>query len=204
MKALTIKQKNIYNYLIDHIDKEGYPPTVREIGLAFSITAKAAYDHLRALEKKGTIKVEKRRSRAIEIVGSKPHLVRIPLVGRIAAGSPLAAEENIEELLTFPRDMFSEAGPFFALKVQGNSMKDAGVRDNDLAIVKQQSTANNGDIIAALIGDEATLKYFHQKGKSIILSPANEEYSDIKPELKNFSILGKLIGTYSDFSTRNL
>ena len=96
--------------------------------------------------------------------------------------------------------MFEDNGPFFAVRVQGDSMKDTGIWDNDLAIIRQQNCASNGDVIAALIGDEATLKYFSQKGEKVALHPANEDYPVIYPNLSDFSILGKLIGTYSVFS----
>ena len=140
MKDLTGKQQSILEYIESYIAGQGYPPTIREIGEQFSITAKGAYDHLKAIEKKGYIKCEKNRSRAIELLktssGSAPletaGVVNIPLLGRVAAGMPILAEENIEEYLAFPRVMVPENG-VFALRVAGDSMKDAGIYDGVIA-----------------------------------------------------------------------
>ena len=194
MKDLTGKQQNILEYIESYISGQGYPPTIREIGEQFSITAKGAYDHLKAIEKKGYIKCEKNRSRAIELLktssGSVPlvtaGVVNIPLLGRVAAGMPILAEENIEEYLAFPRVMLPEDG-VFALRVAGDSMKDAGIYDGDIAVIQKQETARDGDIVVALIEDEATLKYFHREKKRIRLQPI---YA-VEP-----AILGKLVGIY--------
>lgn len=201
MKDLTGKQQNILEYIESYISGQGYPPTIREIGEQFSITAKGAYDHLKAIEKKGYIKCEKNRSRAIELLktssGSVPlvtaGVVNIPLLGRVAAGMPILAEENIEEYLAFPRVMLPEDG-VFALRVAGDSMKDAGIYDGDIAVIQKQETARDGDIVVALIEDEATLKYFHREKKRIRLQPANKAYKPIYAVEP--AILGKLVGIY--------
>lgn len=201
MKDLTEKQSSILEYIESYISGQGYPPTIREIGEQFSITAKGAYDHLKAIEKKGYIKCEKNRSRAIELLktssGSAPlaaaGVVNIPLLGRVAAGMPIVAEENIEEYLAFPRVMVPENG-VFALRVAGDSMKDAGIFDGDIAVIQKQETARDGEIVVALIEDEATLKYFHREKKRIRLQPANKAYKPIYASEP--AILGKLVGIY--------
>ncbi len=201
MKGLTLKQQQVYTYLEKYTLEQGYPPTVREIGASFGITAKGAYDHLKAIEKKGYIKCEKNRSRAIELLKStdngsvmKDRMVSIPLVGQVAAGAPLVAEENIQEYLSLPKSMVQGEG-LFALRVTGDSMKDAGIFDGDIAIIKRREVAQNGEIIVALIEDEATLKYFHREPSGKIrLDPANEAYKPIYPQ--SLLIMGKLSGLY--------
>lgn len=201
MKDLTGKQSAILDYIEEYINDQGYPPTIREIGEKFSITAKGAYDHLKAIEKKGYIKCEKNRSRAIELLktsnGQAPletgRVVNIPLLGRVAAGMPILAEENIEEYLAFPRTMVNDNG-VFALRVAGDSMKDAGIHDGDIAVIQKQETARDGDIVVALIDDEATLKYFHKEKSRIRLQPANKAYKPIYAA--DAVILGKLVGIY--------
>jgi repressor LexA len=205
MKDLTEKQQIILNYIEDYINRQGYPPTIREIGDQFTITAKGAYDHLKAIEKKGFIKCEKNRSRAIELLktstGLQPvttrGIVNVPLVGRVAAGYPLLAEENIEEYLAFPSSMVPEKDSVFALRVTGESMKDAGISDGDIAIIRKQEIANNGDIVVALIEDEATLKYFYREKKRVRLQPANKAFKPIiVPEC---TVIGVLTGIYRNF-----
>ncbi len=204
MKDLTEKQVNILDYIEGYINNAGYPPTIREIGEQFTITAKGAYDHLKAIEKKGFIKCERNRSRAIELLktssGNAPlssgDVVNVPLLGRVAAGVPILAEENIEEYLAFPRNMLPGSHTF-ALRVAGDSMKDAGINDGDIAIIKKQDIAQNGDIVVALIEDEATLKYFYRDKKRVRLQPANKAYKPIYTS--NVSIVGVLVGIYRQF-----
>ena len=204
MRDLTEKQQAILAYIEQYIASQGYPPTIREIGDRFEITAKGAYDHLKAIEKKGYIKCEKNRSRAIELIrtseGATPvstsEIVNVPLVGRVAAGLPITAEENIEEYLAFPKSMLPEDN-VFALRVAGDSMMDAGILDGDIAVVKKQETAQNGEIVVALLEDEATLKYFFREKKKIKLQPANNKYRPIMTA--EAMILGRLVGIYRQF-----
>ncbi len=198
-KRLTEKQENIYEYIKDRINTTGYPPTVREIGDRFNITVKGAYDHVKAIEKKGFIKTEKNKSRAINIVEEECDsidAVNIPLVGRIAAGAPIIADENIEEYLSFPKSMFG-SGTFFALHVKGDSMAEGGIFDGDIAIIKKQESANNGEIVAALIEEEATLKRFKKAGNKVHLIPENDAYEPIITD--NVTILGKLSGVFRKY-----
>ena len=192
-KELTDKQQLILNFIKEEIKNSGFPPTVREIGDKFEITVKGAYDHMKAIEKKGFIKTEHNKSRAIVIIDEELEIkssgISIPLLGRIAAGSPILAEENIEQYLSFPEEMFSK-GEYFALTIRGDSMIEGGIFDGDVAVIKKQNTANNGDIVAALIDDEATLKVFQKTSSSIKLMPRNAAYKPI--ECTEVAIMGKL------------
>lgn len=198
-KDLTARQREIFDYIKDKINVGGFPPTVREIGSHFEITVKGAYDHLKAIEKKGFLRCTQNKSRAIEllmendVVSDDSSTIKIPLVGTIAAGAPLLAEENIEEYLSLPSPAFS-SGDFFGVRVSGDSMIDEGIFDGDIAVIKKQDSCNNGDIIAALIDDEATLKTFDSRDGVVRLLPANENYSPIVPE--SLVVLGKLAGLF--------
>ncbi len=199
-KKLTAKQQLIYDFIKEAIRESGFPPTVREIGEQFGITVKGAYDHMKAIEKKGFIRTEQNKSRAIVVLDTddliETNAVNIPLVGRIAAGTPILAEENIEEYLSFPSSMFSK-GEYFALNVRGDSMIEGGINDGDIAIIKSQNTADNGDIIAALVDEEATLKKFQKEGKKVLLVPENSNYKPIVPD--NLTILGKLSAIFRNY-----
>mgnify|MGYP001343418801 FL=1 len=200
-KELTDKQQIILNYIREKINESGFPPTVREIGDRFGITVKGAYDHLKAIEKKGHIRTEQNKSRAIVVLGEEGTVpassgISIPLIGRIAAGSPILADENIEDYLTFPEEMFG-SGEFFALNVSGDSMIEGGIFDGDIAIIKKQNIANNGDIVAALLEDEATLKVFQKTSDSIKLLPKNSAYKPI--EGREFTVLGKLAAIFRSY-----
>jgi len=200
-KDLTDKQQHILNFIKEAISDSGYPPTVREIGDKFGITVKGAYDHMKAIEKKGFIKTEHNKSRAIVIIDDESEIkstgISIPLLGRIAAGSPILAEENIEDYLSFPEEMFSK-GEYFALTVRGDSMIEGGIFDGDVAVIKKQNTANNGDTVAALIDDEATLKIFQKTSNSIKLMPQNAAYKPI--ECTDLAIMGILAAIFRRYS----
>ena len=204
MKELTEKQKKILVYVDEYSKEQGYPPTFREVGEYFDITPRGAQEHLKAIEKKGYVRCHQNLSRAIEILplGKRAHpmvprgTIRIPLLGNIAAGAPLVAEENIEEYINVPHSMSRHSSDaLFALRVTGDSMRDAGIVDGDTAIIKRQQTANNGDIVVALLEDEATLKYFYRDSRfKFRLVPANPAYKPIVT--RKLFILGKLVGIY--------
>jgi len=201
-RDLTDKQQMIFEFIREKINDSHFPPTVREIGDRFGITVKGAYDHLKAIEKKGYIRTEQNKSRAIVILNDSDSAetassgINIPLLGRIAAGSPILAEENIEDYLTFPESMFTN-GEYFALSVKGDSMIEGGILDGDIAIIKKQNTANNGEIIAALLEDEATLKIFSKAGNAVRLVPMNSAYKPI--ECSELSILGRLAAVFRKY-----
>jgi len=199
-KDLTDKQQLILDFIKEAINDSGFPPTVREIGDRFGITVKGAYDHMKAIEKKGFIKTEHNKSRAIAIVDDGIEIrstgISIPLLGRIAAGSPILAEENIEDYLSFPQEMFSK-GEYFALTVKGDSMIEGGIFDGDIAVIKKQNTAENGEIVAALLDDEATLKVLQKTSNSLKLMPRNSAYKPI--ECTDVEIMGKLAAIFRSY-----
>jgi repressor LexA len=194
---LTDRQRQIYEFLSVTVREKGYAPSIPEIGQRFKITStRGVFDHLKALEKKGYIR--RIGKRAIEIVGPSgrsalPEAKEIPIVGRVQAGAPILAEENIEGFFPVASEL-ARGNETFALKVKGDSMIEDGIMEGDLVIIRQQQTAKDGDIVCALIGDEATLKKFYRKGNEISLKSSNKNYDPIIVSEGNFRILGKATG----------
>src|SRR4029434_1159400 len=196
LSSLTLRQKEIYDFLLRTIREKGYAPSIPEIGRQFKIArTKGVADHLKALEKKGYIRrVGKRAIEVLSAVG-KPVLTAvrdIPIVGRVPAGKPFLSEENIEGLLTITDDMGS--GKLFALQVKGDSMIGAGILDGDKVIVKQQGTAEHAEIVCAMINGEATLKRFFKKDGVIALKAENDKYAPITVSEGEFRIAGRVVG----------
>lgn len=191
---LTERQKEVLEFLTEYAESHGYPPTIRETAKAFSVSIKGAYDHVKALEKKGFIKLGENRSRAMEIVNrdrSDKTVTELPLLGAVAAGKPIFAEEERSETVRVPSE-FASKGPCFALRVRGDSMKDAGIFPGDIAIVEQSQTAEDGEIVVALLEDSATLKRFFKENNRIRLQAENPAYAPIYTQ--DVRILGKLRG----------
>ena len=201
LPQLTARQKDIYEYLLKTIREKGYSPSIPEIGAKFKIAStNGVSDHLKALEKKGYIR--RMGKRAIEVLSTlgKPVLSSIrdiPILGRVPAGKPFLSEENTEGFLTIANDMGS--GKLFALQVKGDSMIDAGILDGDRIIIKQQTNAENGQIVCAMINGEATLKRFYKKGETVTLEAENEKYAPIVVSGGEFRILGKVVGLMRKF-----
>ena len=206
-KQLTDRQENILIFIQQYVEENGYPPTLREIGKNFQISSTFGVKrHLDALEKKGYVNIESNASRGISIVrddvfDSKIHslkedlFVRVPVVGRVAAGSPILATENIEGSVILDPSFIKNVGDAFALKVRGNSMIDAGIYENDLVIVDPNDKGKRGEIIVAMLDDEATVKRLEIVNGEIILVPENKNYEPIKIfKQNNFSIIGKVRG----------
>jgi repressor LexA len=195
-KGLTKRQREILTYLMDSMQERGYPPSVREIGAALGLTSSSTvHSHLAALEKKGFIHRDPSKPRAIEILKdgtSQPprRSIPVPVLGRIAAGQPLFAEENIEDIFPLPRDFVREDASFI-LRVRGDSMIEAGIYDGDYLVFRQQSTANNGEIVAALLGEEATVKRFYREKDHIRLQPENRTMTPIVT--RDVAVLGKAV-----------
>ena len=199
MQRLTRRQTEILDFIRDYIDEQGYSPTVREIAERFGLrSTNAVVDHLRALERKGAIRREDRAARGIQLreAGGAEGARRIPLVGQIAAGLPLLAEENIDDWLTVDESLLP-GGTLFALRVRGDSMVDANILDGDIVFLREQREAERGQVVAALIDDEATLKTYVPQGGSVILLPANPAYDPLVFDRDNgeaLSILGVAVG----------
>ena len=200
MSELKDKQLLIYEFLKDFTSQKGYPPTVREICKAVGLkSTSSVHGHLKQLEKEGLIKRDPTKPRALEIVDSviKKEMINVPIIGKVTAGLPILANENIEDSLPLPLDYVKHNNDLFMLKVSGSSMIKAGILDGDLAIIEKTQTASNGDKIVALIENEATLKTFYRENDHIRLQPENDEMEPIIVD--NCSILGKLIGIYRTY-----
>jgi repressor LexA len=203
--ALTKRQAEILSFIKTHIQYSGFPPTITEIQEQFSFKSpNAVQDHLKALVRKGQIRRTPNQWRGLELMASgkngnevsKYSTVSVPLIGRVAAGLPVLAEENFEGTISVDRSLIGRATRLFALHVRGNSMIKAGIYDGDIAIAQQQSVADHGDIVIALFGDEATVKRFYRKKKLIFLQPENDVMQPLKvSEGSDFRILGKVIAT---------
>jgi repressor LexA len=192
-EELTKRQQQLFDFIQEYYNRNGYPPTIREIARKMKIkSTKGVVDHLTALQKKGFIKRSEYQSRGITISDGSPG-AETPIMGRIAAGQPILAIENREGALKLGFS-FSSLGTSFLLRVKGTSMIGAGIYDGDLVLVRQQPTAENGDIVVAMVNEEATVKYFKQTKTGIILEPANAEFKPIEVNDKDeFSIVGKVI-----------
>jgi len=199
-KELTKRQQQVLDFIINYLKNTGYPPTVREVGNEFKISSKGAYDHLIAIEKKGYIRRSPTKPRAIELMDfvygkiSGP-IVEIPVVGKVAAGEPLLATQNIERTLSFSGDMIRTEEPF-ALRIKGDSMIGAGILEGDYVIVKKQPSAEQGDIVVALIGDDATVKRFYKADDHVRLQPENPTMEPIIT--KDVVIVGKVVGLFRE------
>jgi repressor LexA len=208
---LSKRQREIFDFVVKYGDKHGYPPTVREIGEAVGLASPSTvHAHLANLERAGLLKRDPTKPRALEVVGRARMPVgapparaiaeahRLPLVGEIAAGGPLLAEENIEEYLAVPEPL-SAGGEEFLLRVKGESMVDAGILPGDYVVVRRQQTARDGDVVVALAGedeaaDEATVKRFFREDGRIRLQPENAAFEPLYPE--HVQILGKVTGVF--------
>ena len=200
---LTGRQQEIWSFLVDYVDRHGYPPTVREIGEAVGLASPSTvHAHLANLERAGLLKRDPTKPRALELTGrEKPaeptvvELPKLPLLGQIAAGGPLLAEQNVEDQIAVPETLRGD----FLLRVKGESMIEAGILDGDLVIVQRAQDARNGDIVVALAGDdesadEATVKTFYREKGRVRLQPENASLEPIYAE--HVQILGKVVGVF--------
>jgi repressor LexA len=208
--VLTARQQEIWNYLVEYVDRHGYPPTVREIGERVGLASPSTvHAHLANLERAGLLRRDPTKPRALELIGRERReaqpdeaadvrdVLRLPLVGSIAAGGPLLAEDNIEEFVPMPSSTRGD----FLLRVKGESMIDAGILDGDLLIVQRAQTARNGEIVVALAGDdesvdEATVKTFYREADRIRLQPENASMEPIYAN--HVTILGRVVGVFRE------
>ena len=199
---ITKKQTEILDYIKSHILNKGYPPSVRDIGLAVNLkSTSSVHSHLETLEKNGYIRRDPTKPRTIEIIDdnfnlTRREMVNVPVVGQVAAGQPLLAVENITGYFPIPAEYLPNEETFM-LNVKGNSMINAGINDGDQIIVAKRPVANNGDIVVALVNDSATVKRFYKEDDCIRLQPENDTMEPIIVD--NCSILGKLIGIYRTY-----
>ncbi|WP_153127474.1 transcriptional repressor LexA [Peribacillus tepidiphilus] len=205
MNKLSKRQQDILEFIKEEVKKKGYPPSVREIGEAVGLASSSTvHGHLARLESKGLIRRDPTKPRAIEIldIEEDAHIPRrgvinVPLVGKVTAGQPITAIENVEEYFPLPEHLAGHDEQVFMLEIMGESMIEAGIHDGDYVIVRQQKTANNGDIVVAMTDEnEATVKRFFKEKDHFRLQPENSSMDPII--LKNVSILGKVIGLYRE------
>jgi len=215
MQKLTQRQKMVLEFIQSTIDSDGYPPTLREIGNFMGIrSTNGVNDHLRALERKGYLRREDMKSRALRVVGDNDNaepandeapaaasddLLEIPVLGRVAAGLPLFAEENVVDTVKVDRMMVKGGRDVFGLRVQGDSMIEAGILSGDYIFVRKQSSADRGEIVVALIGDEATVKHYYPEKDYVRFQPANSQMAPIlvrATDFKSTMLLGKVVGLY--------
>jgi len=200
---LTGRQREIWDFLVDYVDGHGYPPTVREIGEAVGLASPSTvHAHLANLERAGLLRRDPTKPRALELTGRErpetapmPELEKLPLVGQIAAGGPLLADQNVEDYVAVPETLRGD----FLLRVRGDSMIDAGILDGDIVVVKRQDDARNGEIVVALAGDdesadEATVKTFYRDAGKIRLQPENAALEPIYPDF--VQVLGAVTGVF--------
>lgn len=193
---LTPRQRQILEFIRRTVQRRGYPPSVREIGEAVGLSSSSTvHGHLARLEEKGYVRRDPTKPRAIELLGAplgvRKDIVYVPMLGRVPAGQPLLAVQNIEDFFPMPRD-FTEFDDVFMLRVRGDSMKDAGILDGDYVVVRPQASARNGEIVVALVDDEATVKRFYRENDRIRLQPENPHYSPIVA--REVQIVGRVIG----------
>jgi repressor LexA len=212
-KALTPRQREVFEFIKERIEQTNRPPTLREIGLRFEISStNGVRSILAALVKKNFIARSPKLSRGIdlpqttrepreikipgEFSSEESQAMEIPIVGRVAAGAPILAVENLEGTVVVDRDFLMRQQNVFALRVHGDSMKDAGIHHGDLVFARQQNTAERGQIVVALIGEETTVKYYFPEAGRVRLEPANEAYGPIIVDnsTPDFSVLGRIIG----------
>jgi repressor LexA len=202
-KGLTKRQEAIFKFLLDYVQENGFPPSIREIGERFSIgSLRGVTVHLDALEKKGYIQRSNTpRSIKIKHPAYQPggNVVMLPLVGQIAAGTPILADENVEHLIPVPSEMVRNISGAFLLRVKGDSMSGEGINPRDLVVVKPQQTANHGDLVAVLIGEEATVKRIHFSGKGVRLVASNPAYDPIEVKQEDARVIGRIVGLLRDY-----
>ncbi|MHB0913466.1 MAG: transcriptional repressor LexA [Armatimonadota bacterium] len=197
-KELTPRQRQILHFILQHIDARGYPPTVREIGEAVNLSSSSTvHSHLRSLEEAGLIKRDAVLTRAIKLLpgtsqkSKAPKMVTVPVLGSVAAGKPILAVEEYDEVFSLPQEFFSGSDGFM-LRVRGESMIEVGINDGDMVIVRRQDSVDNGDITVVLVDGEATVKHFYREDKKIRLQPAN---STMQPMLVDDAlVIGKVVG----------
>lgn len=209
MKALSTKQVAILDYIKEQVSQKGYPPSIREIGERVGLASSSTvHGHLARLERKGYIRRDPTKPRAIEILDPqekeyenviKQQAIHVPIIGKVTAGSPITAVENVEEFFPVPTSIATESKDVFMLEISGDSMINAGILDGDYVIIRQQATANNGDIVVAMTNEnEATVKRFYKEADHFRLQPENDHLEPII--LQEVSILGKVIGVYRNYN----
>lgn len=194
MEGLTPRQQQVLEFIRESVRTDGYPPTVREICTALGLSSPSTvHAHLANLERLGLIKRDPTKPRALDLASACKPARPLPLVGRVAAGAPILAEENIEEMVDIPAFLRRDDDDF-VLRVQGDSMAEVGIYDEDYIVVHPSDQAVNGEIVVAMVGDEATTKRFFREGRSVRLQPENGLYEPIIVDADDVRLVGKVVG----------
>lgn len=203
MKGITDRQKEVLTFISDYTEENGYPPTVREISEHFEISIRAVQDHIIALQKKGFLSQSQKRSRSIRVLSDMrekeqlPYVSKVPLLGTVAAGKPLLCEENLDGYVNLTEPFVRPGKSYFALRVRGQSMINAGILEGDLAIIEQSEIAADGQIIVAVIDDAITLKRYYKETDRIRLQPENPDFQAIYCQnVRIVGILSNIVRTY--------
>ena len=203
MRTITERQKEVLTFIADFSDENQFPPTVREISDHFKISLRAVQDHLAALQKKGYLTTEQKRSRSIRILvderkrDDKIFMGKVPLLGTVAAGKPLLCEENLDGYINLTEPFIRPGKTYFALRVRGTSMIKAGILEGDLAVIEQAQTAVDGQIVVAVIDNAITLKRFYKEADRIRLQPENAAFQPIySTDVTIVGILSNIVRTY--------
>jgi len=203
-KGLTKRQQMILQFVLDYVQREGYPPSIREIGQKFGIgSLRGVTVHLDALARKGYI-TRTNTPRSIKVVHpdmqTSNRVLMLPLLGQIAAGTPIAAQEDVEDMIPVPSEMVRNVENPFLLRVKGDSMIGEGILPRDLVVIKPQQAASQNELVAVLIGDEATVKRYHRDANGVKLMPANPAYAPIEVTTEDSRVIGKVVGLIRDYT----
>ena len=203
MKGITDRQQQVLDYIVDYTEENSYPPTVRDISEHFGISLRAIQDHIAALQKKGYLSQREKKARSLKVLAGarekEPELFvgRVPMLGTVAAGRPLLCEENLDGYVNLTEPFVRPGKSYFALRVRGESMINAGILDGDLAVVEQSTTAVDGQIIVAVIDNAITLKRYYKEAERVRLQPENPNFSAIYcTDVRIVGILSNIVRTY--------
>lgn len=203
MKEITERQKEVLSYISEYTEEHSFPPTVRELSDYFGITIRAIQDHIMALQKKGYLSPTQKRARSLKVISEwkdkedSLYVGQVPLLGSVAAGKPLLSEENLDGYVNLTEPFVRPGKSYFALRVRGESMINAGILDGDLAVVEQASVATDGQIIVAVIDDAITLKRYYRESERIRLQPENPAFQPIYcTDVRIVGILSNIVRTY--------
>ena len=203
MRGITDRQKEVLTYISTYTEENSYPPTVRDISEHFGISLRAVQDHILALQKKGFLSQSQKKARSIRVLSDRrdkepqTYISKVPLLGTVAAGKPLLSEENLDGYVNLTEPFVRPGKSYFALRVRGQSMVNAGILDGDLAVVEQSSTAIDGQIIVAVIDDAITLKRYYKESGRIRLQPENPDFQAIYcTDVRIVGILSNIVRTY--------
>ena len=203
MRGITDRQKEVLTFISSYTEENSYPPTVRDISNHFGISLRAVQDHILALQKKGFLSQSQKKARSIRVLSDcrekepETFIGKVPLLGTVAAGKPLLSEENLDGYVNLTEPFVRPGKSYFALRVRGQSMINAGILDGDLAVVEQASTAQDGQIIVAVIDDAITLKRYYKEAGRIRLQPENPQFQAIYcTDVRIVGILSNIVRTY--------